>query len=285
MSQNHDGHPGTRPCKPETPSGRPQTEPWEDKVARSCCPSPPCSPSSGTAGCTTTRRRWTPSGPDAHIAMYAGPDNARRLDRRGLRQAPAEARDKLNISWAVPYGTGWRSSRCRWPRSAAPATSPGTPPTASRTRLTRRSAPPIRCSSWRAACSGGSASASTLAPAGPLDAEGALARGALGHRRPGDGHFLLHEPAAVVLDDGPDRGLPGRPANSSRTPTPRAPATRSSTSRASTTPRSTYSGDVFPYYLFGNMQAIGGIISFSGVFVAAVLYLAGAGCCRSARSR
>jgi hypothetical protein len=34
-----------------------------------------------------------------------------------------------------------------------------------------------------------------------------------------------------------------------------------------------YSGDVFPYYLFANMQAIGGMMIFTAVFVAAVLYL------------
>ncbi len=34
-----------------------------------------------------------------------------------------------------------------------------------------------------------------------------------------------------------------------------------------------YSGDVFPYYLFANMQAIGGMLIFTAVFVSAVLYL------------
>jgi hypothetical protein len=34
-----------------------------------------------------------------------------------------------------------------------------------------------------------------------------------------------------------------------------------------------YSGDVFPYYLFANMQAIGGMMIFTAVFVGAVLYL------------
>ena len=79
-----------------------------------------------------------------------------------------------------------------------------------------------------------------LAPAGPrAAAEQALAGDPLGHRRAGDGLVHVHEPAAVVLDDGPDRGLPGQPADASTTRTPRATATRSSTRRASTTPRST----------------------------------------------
>lgn len=34
-----------------------------------------------------------------------------------------------------------------------------------------------------------------------------------------------------------------------------------------------YSGDVFPYYLFANMQSIAGIMIFTAAFVAAVLYL------------
>ena len=210
-AQRISGSPPARSCRRR--SAR-QTEPWEDKVTVAAVRRHACSPSSGTAGCTTTRRPWTASGRTAHIAMYAGLTSLGGLDRRRVRQAPA-ARPKAQHQ----HGSGAVRLRARARRAAAGRARRARRlrvarrPTASRTRSTRRSARRTRCSSSPAVCWARSRSPRTWhRPGRAVGLKQLWPRDPLGHLGAGDGRVHVHEPAAVVLDDDRQPGLPGQPA-------------------------------------------------------------------------
>ena len=94
----------------------------------------------------------------------------------------------------------------------------------------------------------------------------------LGHRGAVDGLVHVHEPAAVVLDDGPDRDFQD---NLLTFKDAYAPGAGDEVKHAQGLYDATinYSGDVFPYYLFSNMASIGGILIWTAAFVATVLYV------------
>ena len=196
---------------------RPQTEPWEDWVTMAL--------SVVTLfavywdgwlhnNSTEIDSFWS----SAHIMMYAGPERPRRLDRAGVRQAPAARAEEA----AHQHGGRAVRLRARARRAAAGrARRPGRLRLACRLRLREPDRRAVQPHAPDAVPRGRPARRDRpgldLAPPGPrAAAEQALAGGDLGHLRARDGLVHVHEPAAVVLDDGPDRGLPGQPARLQR---------------------------------------------------------------------